>query len=193
MNVHVSCSLQLGDRSFYTLKEGDAIVTADEWRRYETRCFNMPKKKGKNKTKGKNNKQAEAAVEESSEIADESDKEEEEDDDDEYEDIEDDAENADGDDEDEDDASDPLKCLEHRKLRSRRKLGASRQYKTWSKGLNAPEAVTVRPGDTVAVETLITKSTVDVVWQVGQDNGFSGIFMKRFILCRVIALLFLYR
>jgi ubiquitin-conjugating enzyme E2 O len=35
LNVFEPCTLQIGDRNFYTLKETDAVVSKAEWKRLE--------------------------------------------------------------------------------------------------------------------------------------------------------------
>ena len=35
LNVFEPCTLQIGDRNFYTLRETDAVITKAEWKRLE--------------------------------------------------------------------------------------------------------------------------------------------------------------
>ncbi len=44
LNVFEPCTIQIGDRNFYTIKEGDEILTKELWKRREREALKIPLK-----------------------------------------------------------------------------------------------------------------------------------------------------
>nr|XP_045602327.1 (E3-independent) E2 ubiquitin-conjugating enzyme UBE2O-like isoform X6 [Procambarus clarkii] len=116
LNVFEPCTLQLGDRNYYCSKEGDIIMTRDQWRKLmaaqlsadHTNPCPLRPRPAKNKSR-KRNKKGPALM---------------------------------------------TKMMKKRKLKRAKRKAAS-------------DGATIKPGDQLVVETLMTTSKADVVWQDG--------------------------
>ncbi|XP_045602327.2 (E3-independent) E2 ubiquitin-conjugating enzyme UBE2O isoform X9 [Procambarus clarkii] len=116
LNVFEPCTLQLGDRNYYCSKEGDIIMTRDQWRKLMTAQLSadhtnpcpLRPRPAKNKSR-KRNKKGPALM---------------------------------------------TKMMKKRKLKRAKRKAAS-------------DGATIKPGDQLVVETLMTTSKADVVWQDG--------------------------
>lgn len=188
LNVFEPCTLQLGDRNYYSSKEGDVIMTRDQWRKLmavqlsadHTNPCPLRPRPAKNKSKRKVRSVLADAVEVISEadvaaIQDvqgavggvplENSKEEDLADSDGFIDI------------DTDDCSDTASVSSGAStgsLGKRNKKGPALMTKMMkkcrlkrAKRKPASEGATVKAGDQLVVETLMTTSKADVVWQDG--------------------------
>ncbi|XP_063888903.1 (E3-independent) E2 ubiquitin-conjugating enzyme UBE2O-like isoform X1 [Scylla paramamosain] len=201
LNVFEPCTLQLGDRNYYSSKEGDVIMTRDQWRRLMAAQLSAdhtnpcplrprpPKNKSKRKVRSvlagavevnpdppavpsqpSENTEGDVTAIKDVEGADggipmENNKEDGTNDSDGYIDV------------DTDDCSDTASISSGASTGStgkRNKKGPALMTKMMKKRKlkrakrKAPsEATTIKPGDQLVVETLMTTSKADVVWQDG--------------------------
>ncbi|XP_076068516.1 (E3-independent) E2 ubiquitin-conjugating enzyme UBE2O isoform X2 [Oratosquilla oratoria] len=200
LNVFEPCTLQLGDRNYYTLKETDVILTRDNWRKLKTSqlmedttnpCPLRPRP-SKNKSKLKGACRSRSQLKQSSIEKDGAsacaDADENGDKDGDTEDGKDcmDVNDSDGFiDVDTDDCSDTASISSGAstgsqgrrnrkgpalmtKMLKKRKLKRAKR-----KSISEPKPI--KPGDQLVVETLMTSSRADVVWQDGTlENNISS-------------------
>jgi ubiquitin-conjugating enzyme E2 O len=158
LNVFEPCTLQIGDRNYYTLKPDDVIMMRDEWKKLEKESYlklTTSKKVNNNKKNNvKNDRIKKRPDEESSDEESE-------------------AEEAG----ESGEASKTKKTsVPSSTLNKKKKLKRSRKNSDRSSSMAAlASLVDLKPGDKIIVETMCTKSEATVVWQDGSiEAGISS-------------------
>ena len=175
LNVFLPCTLQIGDRDFYTMKESDGILQREEWKQLERRTLGVdqtaktsasnptPPSKGTSQKK----KTAEASSKKKSKTKDEEESENSSD----YEDLS-------SSDEEEGAARASSRTRKGHKGAKRRPRRGQRHSGGQGPRLGSVQlqqramlskTIEVGPGKKLVVETLSTRSEAEVVWQVGYN------------------------
>jgi len=164
LNVFEPCTVQIGDRNFYTLQEHDIVMMKAEWKRLQKEELMVESAKAK-EGKAKEGKAKAEETKEEAAVAEEHSSD--------FEDVE------EGEEGQASDASassaEPAEgrqgaSLTRKKPKSQAGLMTKvLKKKKLRKTRRAPAAgvLAVRPGDRVVTETLATRSEVEVVWQDG--------------------------
>ena len=160
LNVFEPCTLQIGDRNFYTMQEDDLVMMKPEWKRLQKEQLykDKSKKEEKKVTKMELGSPEEVGLDEDNSS--------------DFEDVEDDG------------VSDTASVSSAENIESGRQGGSAggkkkgksqaglmtkvlkkKKLKKTKKNVVAG-LVVVKPGDRVVTETLATRSEVEVVWQV---------------------------
>jgi len=164
LNVFEPCTVQIGDRNFYTLQEHDIVMMKAEWKRLQKEELMVESAKAK-EGKAKEGKAKAEETKEEAAVAEEHSSD--------FEDVEE-AEEGQASDASASSAE-PAEgrqgaSLTRKKPKSQAGLMTKvLKKKKLRKTRRAPAAgvLAVRPGDRVVTETLATRSEVEVVWQDG--------------------------
>ena len=176
LNVFEPCTLQIGDRNFYTMQEDDLVMMKPEWKRLQKEQLykDKSKKEEKKVTKMELGSPEEVGLDEDNSS--------------DFEDVEDDG------------VSDTASVSSAENIESGRQGGSAggkkkgksqaglmtkvlkkKKLKKTKKNVVAG-LVVVKPGDRVVTETLATRSEVEVVWQVAfcQESLIRDVMLSRF-------------
>jgi len=155
LNIFDSCTLQIGDRNFYTMNDSDLVMTKSDWRKLQMEL--LDKKSVPHHTEEKRPKKSDekVVVDQDEKALNSS----------EYEDFEESYSDADSEKHSKEDSTNPKKKNQpsfNTKHFRKKKL----KMKRAQRDSNCPILV-AQTGMRVVTETITTKSEVDVVWQDG--------------------------
>ena len=200
LNVFEPCTLQIGDRNLYTLKEEDVILLKPDWKRLEKESLNIPVsnprkgrgvqmlKVGSQKVKRRTpsrNSDSESKADDGKPV-EEPNSGKKEDDSDQFESM------SSSDDSfvsvsshgSSNSAAGRSNCLPKPKAVKKSKIAKTRPLKgrkhnsrshNFNKSAGGPIGFNLQPGDQVVVETICTKSEAEVIWQDGVvEKGISS-------------------